>query len=215
MKTDSHNDFQNPSIGDIAESDLVRTLMGDPHWKGRLTHIHGVPDGVEHRLEVPLIGLPSDPKGDIDIMLTKPSQPEDATAIQVKRVKVGEDAFLTGQPNKLREFEKGIAQANLLAKIGFCRVYLYVLIVVDSRSQNIGKYSYAGLSQELGSTINSALSPRALAERVGFIKFDFTQPMDYPPLSTGAYGGNLVRLAQTTIQPSAVTAWVRAIIDDA
>ena len=185
--------------------------MGDPHWRERLINIRGIPDGVEHHLEIRLNGLPGNPEGDIDILLCRRHHPEDATAIQVKRIKVNHDSFATGQPTKLGDFQKGVRQANLLSKMGFAQIYLYVFIVVDSRSQNNGEYSYEGLSAELRSTIDNVISPSSLEDGVGLIKFDFTQPMDFVPLGVGAYGGSLIRLAVRTEQPKEVTEWVAQV----
>ena len=203
--------FTQNSITTIPEPDLVRRLMNDPRWREELINIHGIPDGVDYHLEVPLDGLPGNPKGDINVLLYRPGDPQDATAIQIKRIKVYHDAFTTGLPNKIGDFQKGVRQANLLAKLGFARIYLYVFIVVDSRSQNIDEFSFKGLSAELYSKINSEISPSSLDSRVGLIKFDFTQPMDYEPLTTGVYGGSIVRIAVSAEQPKKVTEWVAQV----
>lgn len=196
------------SVTEIHEQELVLRLMSDPHWRSRIINIHGIPDNVDYYLEIPLDGLPSQPQGDIDVLLVPPDCPEFSTAIQIKRIKVTNDSFATGQPNKLGQFVKGVQQANILALLGFAQVYLYVFVVVDSRMQNIGKYSYEGLTPWLRSKIDDSISLSGLEKRVGLIKFDFTQPMDYVPLSIGAYGGSLIRSAKPSLQPNDVTDWI-------
>jgi hypothetical protein len=157
---------------------------------------------------VPLSGLPDKPRGDVDILLVVPGRPDLATAIQVKRIKVGAAALRTRRPNKLHELKKGVRQANVLARIGFSQVYLYVFVVVDSREQNAGRISYDGPSSELRSLIRQVISPRGLDQRVGLIHFEFVQPMDDEPLGSGTYGADLVRLAESMAQPPEVTTWV-------
>ena len=199
------------SIADIPEGKFAQFLFNNPYWKTNLTNIRGIPDLASNYLEIPFDGLPRQPKGDIDVLLVQSGVPQFATAIQIKRIKVSQRSSISGFPNKLNVYKKGVRQANLLAELGFAQVYLYVFIVVDSRSQNIGTYSYNGLTNELRAKIDSAISVDNLYERVGLIKFDFTQPMDYEPLHVGAYGGSLVRLASIAEQPKAITDWVDSI----
>lgn len=180
----------------------------DPHWRSRLLNIHGIPRESIPFQRVPLNGLPGTPVGDVDILLSVPGRPELATAIQVKRVKVGAAALRDQRPNKLQEFKKGVRQANLLAKIGFSLVYLYVFVVVDSREINAGRSLYKGLTKELRSLIERAISPHGLHVRVGLMYHEFVQPMDNVPLGTGTYFGHLVRSARPISQPAEVTSWV-------
>ncbi|MBZ5562095.1 MAG: hypothetical protein LAP13_06705 [Acidobacteriia bacterium] len=129
----------------------------------------------------------------------------------MKRIKVGAAALQNRRPNKVQEFKEGVRQANLLAKIGFSQVYLYVLVVVDSREKNAGRNTYKGLPPELSRVIEGAISPRNLDKRVGLMYHQFVQPMDYEPLGTGTYFGHLVRLAESAVQPEDVTAWVAQV----
>ena len=134
------------------------------------------------------------------------------TAIEVKRIKVGASAFRSGQPNKLHEFEKGVRQANLLAAVGFSQVYLYVIVVIDSREQNASRITYDGPTPELRHTIRSAISIAGLESRIGLEHHEFVQPMDSAPLGLGTYFGHLDRIAQTAQQPTALTEWVAQVI---
>lgn len=201
------------SIADICEQDLVARLVRDPHWRERITNIHGMPENPNVYTEEPLEGIAESVSGDVDLLLVEKSAPENATAIQIKRIKVGENAFHTGKPNKLSDIEKGVRQANLLDSVGFFQVYLYLFIVVDSRVRNIGEYSYKGLTPELQSTLRAEINVSRLHSNIGMIEFEFTQPMDSAPLGVGAYGGSLKRLATPRSQASDVTAWVKGVIE--
>ncbi len=71
--------------------------------------------------------------GDIDVLAVDPSQPDQAVAIEVKRVKMPPDSYWTSLPNKIEEIGKGCKQAGLLRAIGFQRSYLLVAVVADGR----------------------------------------------------------------------------------
>jgi hypothetical protein len=157
---------------------------------------------------VPFKGLPDEPEGDVDLLLVPPDRPDQATAVEVKRIKFGAEALRTGRPNKLQELRKGLRQAETLAEIGFWQAYLYVFVVVDSREQNRGQLTYAGLTSEHDNAIDNSLASLHLPPRVGLIRYDFVQPMDDAPLPTGSGGTSLVRLATPAAQPRAVTDWV-------
>jgi hypothetical protein len=118
-----------PSIASIPEGSLVQHLLSDRHWRSRSLGIRGIPDNSLAFQRVLLSGAPGGFEGDVDILLCAKNLPNVATAIEVKRVKVGASAFRSGRPNKLHEFEEGVRQANLLARVGFSQVYLFVLVV--------------------------------------------------------------------------------------
>lgn len=200
--------FVHRSISDIDEPDLVQLLVDDPFLSSYVLGIYGIPRDAVHRTTVNLDGIPGNFKGDVDILLCAPGRPDLAVAIQVKRIKVRNDRL-----NKLQEFKKGVRQANLLAKIGFSQVYLFVLVVVDSRERNAGKTSYEGADQNLRRTIEQAISTTKLDSRVGLMRYEFVQPMDHAPFNVGTRWGHLVRRAQTVRQAPELTAWVARVMD--
>jgi hypothetical protein len=165
-------------------------------------------------------GLPKNhkgenPEGDIYILLVPPGFPEKSIAIQVKRIKVSKKTFTNGKPNNIGKLFKGVEQANILAGIGFHQVYLFVIVVVDSRYNNHHELiTYDGLTQSLNALIDQNISSnlKTLNSRIGFMRFDLIQPMDYAPLTTGASHGHLVQLAEPISQPVDVTEWVKRII---
>lgn len=196
------------SLAEIPEDRLVGLLLSDQHWRSRVIRIHGFPDNPCIAQRVLLNDAPGGVMGDVDILLCEAQKPRHAIAIEAKRVKVGSNAFVSGTPNKLHEYEKAVQQANKLAKLGFWQVYLFVFVAVDSREQNKGANTFAGMTQELEYAIESVVTTNNLHDRVGLIKFDFTQPMDHPPLGPGSYGARVVRLARVAHQPQDLTNWV-------
>jgi hypothetical protein len=88
------------------------------------------------------------------------------------------------------------------------------LVVVDSRRRNVGTVSYAGMNSELRAEVAGAVSTRGLDARVGVVAHELVQPMDEPPLTVGSGSLRLVRLAESTVQSEAVTAWVTQLEED-
>jgi hypothetical protein len=203
--------FKHASITEIPEALLIKRLMSNTYRRPYLLSIRGIPPQSIPFQRVPLRGLPGGPEGDVDILLCVPDQPGLATAIEVKRIKVGTRALRNRRPNKLTGLRKGVRQANLLAGIGFWQVYLYVFVVVDSREQNAGRITYKGIPTELQASIGRVIPPNGLDSRVGLMYLQFVQPMDYEPLHVGADYCHLVRLAKPAAQSAAVTAWVAQV----
>jgi hypothetical protein len=56
--------------------------------------------------------------------------------------------------------------------------------------------------------VDSAVSTQFLDERVGLAVLDFTQPMDYAPLTNGTYGFNIRRFSKPATQSEEMTKWV-------
>jgi hypothetical protein len=203
--------FKHDSIATIDESKLVELLLTDPYWPSRIVNLAGMPRDCKNFSCVSLDGVPPNgAEGDIDILCCPMLRPDLATAIQVKRIKVSADALSTGQPNKLSGLKKGVEQSNLLADLGFHQVYFYVFIVVDSRELNVGKFAFVGSTKEIKSLLDREIRMAAtvLHSTAGLYSCEFTQPMDDFPLTTGAFGGHLVRLAQQRAQSDELTAWV-------
>jgi hypothetical protein len=198
------------AIVDIPEGRHVELLLSDAHLRSRLFELYGNPKGVLDRQRVPLAG---GFKGDADVLLIGPNRPEETVAIEVKKIKFGVRALRPrGQPNKLHELEKAIEQANLLDRVGFWKVYLYAIVVVDAREQNAaeestGKLTFEGLSADLKSLAASVITTRGLNERIGLCHLEFAQTMACDP-SVGTHGLQIVRRAIATQQGEGLTRWV-------
>ena len=199
------------SIADIPEDELVGRLLSDQHWRSGLIELEGIPRGALDRQKVPLDTAPGHFSGDVDVLLCAQGRPEQAVAFEWKRIKFGKSALRTGMPNKLREYNKAVQQANRLAAVGFWKVYLYIVVVIDAREQNSGKISYEGLSSRLKSLVRSVVTPKGLDQHVGLCELEFTQPMDYAPLTIGAHGGYLQRQALAVPQSEELTKWVAGV----
>lgn len=197
------------SIADVSEHDLVDRILTDPLWHADLFEIFGNPKEPRYKTRVRLDDAPNEPKGDVDVLFCAPPNFGETVAVEVKRIKCGMASLRPGgRPNKLHEYEKAVDQANRLADIGFWKVYLYVITVVDAREQNAGKISYSGLSTKLKSLVSSVMTTERLQPRIGFCSLDFTQPMDHAPFSVGTRGMSIQRLATPYSQSADLTRWI-------
>jgi hypothetical protein len=202
------------SIADIPEEKLVERLLSDPLWAMEMFELYGNPQGTVKKTRVP---LPEGFHGDADIILFSPERPDQAVAIEVKRIKFGISALRPGgSPNKLHEYKKAIEQANRLHDVGFWKVYLYTITVVDAREQNAsksnsGKLVFDGLSMQLRSLIASVVNTNGLNANVGLCDLDFTQTMDDEPFAIGTHGLHLIRSSTEQPQTPEFTKWVSGV----
>jgi hypothetical protein len=197
--------LEHESIADIPEAELVERVVRDRHWRRTLLNLKGIPENGDAFLRVPLGRLAPRAQGDVDLLLVSPTQPSDAVAVEIKRFKVELAGVRAGLANKLNEFKKGVAQANRLAELGFAQVYLWVIVVADTREQNAGRYIYDGLTSELRSSVAAAISTSRLRPEVGLMHLEFVQPMDRTPFELGTYGGHLVSPATARPENEAVS----------
>jgi hypothetical protein len=202
------------SIADIPENEFVERLLADLLWRSEYFELYGNPQKTLNKQRVP---LPKGFHGDADIILFSPEYPERAVAFEVKRIKFGVSALRPGgSPNKLHEYQKAIEQANRLHEVGFWKVYLYAMTVVDAREQNApkfdsGKLVFEGLSTKLKSLVASVVTTNGLNPRVGLCSLDFTQTMDDEPFVIGTHGLHLIRGATEQQQKPEFTKWVTEV----
>jgi hypothetical protein len=210
----SATELNHSSIADIPEDKLVERLLADPLWRKEYFELYGNPTGTLRKMRVP---LPTGFQGDADIVLFSPEHPDQAVAVEVKRIKFGVSALRPDRrPNKLHEYAKAIEQAHRLHKVGFWKVYLYAITVADAREQNApkfgsGKLVFDGLSTKLKSLVASVVTTNGLNPSVGLCSLDFTQTMDDEPFVVGTHGLHLIRGATAQPQRPELTRWVTEV----
>ena len=99
--------------------------------------------------------------------------------------------------------------------MGFWQVYAYAIVVVDAREQNAkaenaGKMTFEGLSSEMRSKVESAVSSatQLFDARVGFGVMEFVQTMDSAPFTVGSHGLHIRRFSKAAVQSEQLTKWV-------
>jgi hypothetical protein len=200
------------SITATSEAELIDVVFARDTWR----LVMGLPPLASsdwpHRLRVPLPRAKKATKtsGDIDILTMPPALPDRAIAAEAKLVRVGADAFYTIEPNGLSNWQQGIKQANRLAAHGFHCVYLYMFVLVDSRANNSGAWTYKGASSQLDERISQAMHLDRIDTRVGVVENRFVQPVDRTPFEFGTAQSSIIRMATSVAQPDEVTGWVRS-----
>ncbi len=210
--------FVHESLAEIPEDKLVDRIVTDILWGREFFQFYGMPSGMVSRQGVSLNTAPGNPKGDIDVLFCAPDKPEQAVAYQIKRIKLGVNQLRNGTPSKLREFKKLSQQANLLAGMGLWQVYADAIVVVDAREQNAReqnaeKVTFQGLSSEMRSKVESAVSfaTQLFDTRVGFGVMEFIQTMDSAPFTVGTHGLHIRRFAKPSPQSEELTKWVAEV----
>lgn len=206
------------SLAELHEDKLVDRIVSDIMWGREFFQFHGMPSGMKNKQCVSLQTAPGAPRGDIDVLFSAPNIPEHSVAYQIKRIKLGINQLRNETPGKLQEFKKLSQQANLLAQMGFWQVYAYAIVVVDAREQNAeeeksGKLVFTGLSSELRSRLETALSSatQLFDTPVGFGEMQFIQTMDSAPFTVGTHSLHIRRFAKPAAQSKALSEWITGI----
>ena len=205
------------SIAKVKEAEFIRKLLNHVYYSHAMFGLKDLPIDNAALPQIDRRHYGAELKGDFDILVVPRETPELTTAIQVKRlgVKVGgadQPKLETIAGRAQRLFDEGVTQTSWDERLGFWQVYLWMFILVDSREQNEGRYTYEGGSVNVMSRATSPISPSRLPERVGLMTMEWVQPMDRPPLELGTSGGQLARLAQRRPQPPELTEWLRTLL---
>ena len=150
--------------------------------------------------------------GDIDVLAVNTTCPEQAIAVEVKRVKMPSDSYLTLQPNKLQGLEQGSKQVGLLREIGFHRSYLLVVVVADGREQTEVGFAFRGPTPALVKAVKEKLRSLKFHPDVGVVVVEVTQPVDKSIQDSGAIGFWTHHAASTIQQPLELTAKIASFL---
>ena len=210
--------FEHDSIADIHEDKLVEFLLAVPYWRHWMFGHHGIPSDPICRDRVPLNtvpgGLPR--QGDIDVLLCSAGRFEEAVAYQVKRVKVSLTQLQAKTPGKLKGIEEGVQQANILADLGFWKVYLYIYALIDARELNLlgdDRIRFNDITYKIKMAIDSSL--QGLQGRIGVFAVELVQTTDSHPMTFDQASGHLLRKSGEVTQSYELTKWVGETITSA
>lgn len=203
--------FIHDSIADIHEGSLVEYLIGVPYWRAWTFQHFGIPKKPVYRERVPLNSAPGGPqfRGDIDVILCDPNHFEETVVYEVKRIKVGLSQVRSKAPAKLQDLKEAVRQANLLADIGFWKVFLYILCEIDARELNLlndDRLHFNQIKAKIDTAIGLCMGN--LNSRIGVTSFEFVQTTDSPPHTMDQSGGYLRRQAAPTAQSYELTKWI-------
>lgn len=198
---------------EIEEAALVRWLFLESPGRRVLFPQLGIEPWTYSVLQVrePVLEAGSYP-GDVDVLVSSVTSAEQSLAIECKRVRVDPVDFYTGQPGKLQDLRKGVAQANGLHAIGFSRAFLAIIVVNDGRERAAFNFIGRGLTSDLVRTIDQFPGRGDLDPAVGLTIIELTQPVDKPIQNAGGGGVRVLRAAKPQAQPAALTSRIRSFM---
>lgn len=203
-----------PSLAAMGELPLIQLILSNRLRSSNLVNVSGFPRNPIIDGPFDLRSLPGRPAGDVDLLVWGNRYPHQAVAIEVKRVKAIERADEDGQINKLHELLDGAKQAYRLLKLGFWLVYLWPILIVDSRARNQRAHTYAGLCESHHQTWKLALD-RVISEtdsRIGLITHEFVQSEDTEPTRLGSSSSmHFIRPGVPQQQSTDITDWTAGI----
>jgi hypothetical protein len=152
--------------------------------------------------------------GDIDVLLSEPGHPEQAIALECKRLKVAQHSFGSSLLTKSGNLRKGVRQANGLRQLGFWQSYLCILVAIDAEAQPIGPRFFSYLTTELVNAVYRFPEREKLDRSVGLLICEFTHVKKDSEHLADNIGIECIMPAQSQPQSSVVTDLVRYVCSD-
>jgi hypothetical protein len=131
---------------------------------------------------------PNKKPGDIDVLIFEPHYPNQAIAIECKKVSVVAENTKKDIVHKVEKIGKGVSQANALRELGFFQTYIAIITVVDGRQRSDYNTLHRGIGESshdthLGAQTHKTLKriyefPRRedLHKDIGIIFIEIVQP---------------------------------------
>ncbi len=167
------------SATDHSERELLEWLSGVPSLRALLLSELGLDHSFSLGVRVtePFISDRQSKPGDIDLLVCSHADPQATIAIECKRVKIRIEDDRNTRVTKLRDAVGGIRQANALAKLGFSRVYLLLLLVTDGRPRTDVNFLFRGAPDAAYGLMLDFDEWVGLHPDVGILFGEITQPV--------------------------------------
>lgn len=178
-------DWSDDRVTKPKEEALVNWFTTHPHARALLLEELRCPSdtGIQTLVREPVLPRGCKP-GDVDILLSHPDRPNEAVAVECKRVKVTPLDTEKNQVNKIDGIAEGVVQANQLRRHGFFRTFLCIITAVDAARQNHWNVPNRGIDPKTTSFDERATFKRivefpdreALHPEIGIIFLEIVQP---------------------------------------
>jgi hypothetical protein len=161
--------------------------------------------------------------GDLDILICPVRSPEQAIAIECKRVPVFARDNVRKKRYRLidrggryqyRALEEGTEQIQSLYRLRFHRTYHMVIIATDGGDRWGYPPFFRHATQEVHRSIDDLRQPPNIPSGVGLITMEIVQTMGEPIQSAGGVLCQLARPARCRIQDKRITANVARLLDE-
>jgi hypothetical protein len=170
----------------MSEQEIVRwVLLCDPARRLLFEALGGFAPEAFYKPEV--VQPFFDPgKGDLDVLVCNRNRPQEAAAIEIKRVKVTVLDMENDRLNKLEDARVGVRQANrLYDTLGFFRSYLGILSVIDASRQDDFNIPCRGINSASKSNYGDVTTFKRIVEfpnredlkpEIGIVFIELVQP---------------------------------------
>jgi hypothetical protein len=202
-------------LTDENEATAVRRIFGDPNSRTLILEELGMQATTKWALEVtsPFTSQNHKP-GDIDCVLCDQNQPQRAVALEFKRAKVVTEDVGDQSVNRIHALSRGTAQANSLARLGFNRTFLVVLVLIDGRQERTNNFAFRGASDATFGRLVSTALEMPLAPEVGILYIELVQAVEAPFSVAGSVSVGLLRSATPREQGQFFTSQVQNFMSE-
>ncbi len=204
------------SVRDVHETPIVRWLFSQDTFRSLIIgQLIKSDDSAEYELNVidPIIENTHKKPGDVDILICSPQHPDQAIAVETKRVKVLLSDDGSQKVNKLGDLEEGIVQANGLQSLGFWKSYFMPIILVDARKTQSANTILKYQIQKETRPIYEIPLQSSMNGDVGVAFVEIIQPTGRDYREQGSVGICVDKEARELRQPARltenVTTWLR------
>lgn len=194
------------SAAAMTEPSLVKWLMADVRTRALILEGLSLPATAKSYTEVrlPFITDPNRKPGDVDLLACEVSRPDQAVAVECKRVKVRATDGAE-QINRLEALGGADTQARELFRLGFSRTYLGVLAVVDGRANEERNFLFRGTSDANYRRMIEFAGGLTLPGEVGLLYIEIVQPAQRSVADAAMVCVAVPRKAKRQHQPERLT----------
>lgn len=150
---------------------------------------------------------PNKKPGDIDFLACESDRPDQAVAVECKKVKVriggGAERI-----NRLEALGGADSQARALFGLGFHRTYLGVVVVVDGRANADNNFLFRGVSDSGYRRILEFAEDVSLPEHVGILYAEIVQSVQRSVADAAVFSVAMAKEAKPRLQTERITTLV-------
>lgn len=207
-------DSKAQSISNSSEEEILKWLMGRDDFKELfLPNFFKGPCTVNSYLGLkePFVVNGKKP-GDIDLLITDLSKPEEPVAIEVKRVKAVSIDDDSSKVNGKDKIKKGVIQANKYHELGFHKCYLMIVVLNDGRLKTTPNVLFRSAETDNVREIYNLPYKEPLNPNVGVILLNIIQYLDRDINLSGGFQLCVDREAIPQTQSEELTQKVKSIL---
>ena len=190
----------------LEEHAIVEVLLTTPATNQLLSRVMGLGTPVvwATRARQPFVE-PGMKPGDVDALWACRDCPQQAVAVEAKRVKIRADGDGGQRINKLEAAHGATDQVAGLVSLGFSRTYLMLIAVVDDRSDPGLNFAFRGASTSSLRRVVQFADEVSLPEESGLLYVEVSQPLARDLESAGFVAAGVLRPARPRDQSADLT----------